>query len=348
MKIVFTGLENERYRSELGKTNEHNNFYLLLKSNPKNEVIYIPFDRILSIGKRAYNEELLDTVRSEKPDLFWAFMYTDEIEKETLDEIKKLTTSVAWFSDDHWRLENYSRFYAPHFTKVITTWSKAKEMYSKYGITNVIRSQWGFNSGVYRSVVVPGQDINVSFVGMRTPHREKIINDLRAAGINVFVRGFGWNEGRASFDEMLEIFSRSKINLNLNPPMAAFALKPLAQIFFRRRRNMIVPDFWHFPRNLRSYFQKKIPQIKARPFEITGSGGFCITGDADDMESYFIPGKEIVIYKNTEDLIRKIRYYLEHDDERKAIMKAGYERALTEHTYKSRLNEIFKSLDIRA
>ena len=206
MKILFTGLENERYRPELGKTNEHNNFYLLLKSNPENDVIYIPFDKILEIGKRAYNQELLDTVKNEKPDLFWAFMYTDELEKDTLDEIKKLTTSVAWFSDDHWRLDNYSRLYAPHFTKVITTWSKANDRYAKYGITNVFRSQWGFNSGIYRAVVVPDQDIDVSFIGMRTPHREKIINEIRTAGINVFVRGFGWDEGRASFDEMLEIF----------------------------------------------------------------------------------------------------------------------------------------------
>jgi len=257
MKILFTGLENERYRSELGKTNEHTNFYLLLKADPDNEVFYIPFDRILEIGRRAYNQELMDTVKREKVDLFWAFMYTDELEFDTLDKIKELTTSVAWISDDHWRLDNHSRFYAPHFTKVITTWSEAKEKYAKYGITNVIRSQWGFNSGVYRSVVVPGQDIDVSFVGMRTPNREKIINDLRAAGIDVFVRGYKWPEGRANFDEMLEIFSRSKINLNLNPPMSAIAVKPIAQVFFRRRRNRIVPDFWHAYRNLRSYFQKK-------------------------------------------------------------------------------------------
>jgi len=346
MKILFTGLENERYRPELGKTNEHNNFYLLLKSNPKNEVIYIPFDRILEIGRRAYNQELLDTVKREKPDLFWAFMYTDELEKNTLDEIKNLTTSVAWFSDDHWRLDNYSRFYAPHFTKIITTWSKAKERYAKYGITNVIRSQWGFNGGVYRSVVVSGQDINVSFIGMKTPHREKIINDLREVGINVFVRGYKWDEGRANFQEMLEIFSRSKINLNLNPPMSAISLKSVAQIFFRRRRNLIIPDFWHAYRNLRSYFQKKIPQIKARPFEITGSGGFCITGAADDIESYFAPDEEIVIYKDTPDLIEKIRYYLEHDEERARIQKAGYERALREHSYEARLRDIFRELEL--
>ncbi len=348
MKIVFTGLENERYRPELGKTNEHNNFYLLLKADPNNQVFYIPFDRVLTVGKKGYNQEILDVVRREKPDLFFAFMYTDELEHETLDEVKKLTTSIAWFSDDHWRLDNYSRFYASHFTRVITTWSKAKERYAQYGITNVIRSQWGFNSDLYQPIVIDGtmEPIDVSFVGMKTPHREKLINALRAAGIHVFVRGFGWEEGRASFPQMLEIFSRSKINLNLNPPMAALAIKPLAQIFFRRRRNMIVPDFWNFPRNLRSYFQKRIPQIKARPFEITGSGGFCITGDADDMDSYFKLGKEIVTYTDTADLIAKIRYYLAHDSERKQIAKAGYERAIRQHTYKARLEGVFKELNL--
>jgi len=274
-------------------------------------------------------------------------MYTDELDYVTLDEVKKITTSVAWFSDDHWRLDNYSRFYAPHFTKVLTTWSKAAERYRSYGITNVIRSQWGFNSGVYHSVVVPGQDINVSFVGMKTPHREKIVNALREAGINVFVRGYKWAEGRANFNEMLEIFSRSKINLNLNPPMSAISLKSLSQIFFRRRRNMIVPDFWHTYANLRSYFQKKIPQIKARPFEITGCGGFCITGAADDTEHYFIPDKEIAIYLDMPELIEKVRYYLAHDDERKAIAKAGYERAIHEHTYHMRLARIFQQLHLQ-
>jgi len=346
MKIVFTGLENERYRSELGKTNEHTNFYLLLKANPKNEVHYIPFDRILAIGKAGYNREILETVKREKPDLFWAFMYTDELDYGTLDEVKKLTTSVAWFSDDHWRLDNHSRFYAPHFTKILTTWSKAPERYRSYGITNVIRSQWGFNSGVYSPIVVPGQDINVSFVGMRTPHREKIVNALRDAGINVFVRGFKWSEGRANFNEMLEIFSRSKINLNLNPPMSSLSLKSLSQIFFRRRRTMIVPDFWHAYANLRSYFQKKIPQIKARPFEITGCGGFCITGEADDTGSYYVLGKEIVTYHDISDLIQKVRYYLEHDEERKAIAKAGYERAIHEHTYGVRLAHIMQQLNL--
>ncbi len=346
MKIVFTGLENERYRPEFGKTNEHNNFYLLLKADPNNQVTYIPFDRVLAVGKAGYNKEIIEAVRREKPDLFFAFMYTDELTHETLDEIKKLTTSVAWFSDDHWRLDNYSRFYAPHFTQVLTTWSKAKERYAKYGIHNVIRSQWGFNSRLYQPVVVSGQDIAVSFIGMKTAKRAEVIEALRSAGINVFVRGFGWSEGRANFNEMLEIFSRSKINLNLNPPMSAIALKPLAQIFFRRRRTMIVPDFWHFPRNLRSYFQKKIPQIKARPFEITGSGGFCITGDADDTSSYFNLGKEIVTYTSVPDLIEKIRYYLAHDEERKAITKAGYERAIKEHTYQMRLNAIFNVLGL--
>jgi len=344
MKILFTGLENERYRPELGKTNEHNNFYLLLKAMPENEVFYLPFDRILAVGKRAYNQELLDIVKREKIDLFFAFMYTDEIEYKTLDEIKKMTMSIAWFSDDHWRLDNYSRFYAPHFTKVLTTWSRAIEQYAKYGITNVIRSQWGFNSDVYRSVVVSGKDIGVSFVGMKNSHREQIIKELRAAGISVFVRGFKWEEGRANFNEMLEIFSRSKINLNLNPPSSAISLKSLAQIFFRRRRNMIVPDFWHAYANFRSYFQKKIPQIKARPFEITGCAGFCITGEADDTEHYFVPGEEIVIYNNTNELIEKIRYYLQHDEERERIAKAGYERAIREHTYKARIEEIFKQL----
>ena len=343
MKIVFTGLEYDSYKRERAKSFEYNNFYLQLKELGY-DVVFAPFDRILEIGKKKFNEALLETVRREKPDLFFAFMFTDELDYATLDRIKEIVPSVAWFSDDHWRLENYSRYYAPHFTKVITTWSLAPAEYAKYGIRNVIRSQWGCNAEVYHPVDAP-KDIDVSFVGMKNVHREKIIAELKAAGIDVFVRGFGWGTPKISLDEMLKVFSRSRINLNLNPPTSALSLKSVAQIFLRRHRNKFWPDY-HLFANWRSYFRKKIPMIKARPFEVAACGGFCISGLADDTETYYLPGKETAFYKDVPDLVEKIKYYLAHAEEREAIAKAGYERTVKEHTYKARFEKIFREMGL--
>jgi hypothetical protein len=51
MKILYTGLDCQRYQPALGKTNEYNNFYLQLKNDPEHQVLYVPFERILEVGK---------------------------------------------------------------------------------------------------------------------------------------------------------------------------------------------------------------------------------------------------------------------------------------------------------
>ncbi|PIR26825.1 MAG: hypothetical protein COV41_00565, partial [Candidatus Brennerbacteria bacterium CG11_big_fil_rev_8_21_14_0_20_43_10] len=70
------------------------------------------------------------------------------------------------------------------------------------------------------------------------------------------------------------------------------------------------------------------------------------TGDADNLRDYYVDGKEIVIFKDTADMIEKIKYYLAHDKEREAIAQAGYERTIREHTYEQRFREIFKIMNV--
>jgi len=45
-------------------------------------------------------------------------------------------------------------------------------------------------------------------------------------------------------------------------------------------------------------------------------------------------------------MINKIKYYLEHNEEREAIARASYERTLHNHTYEKRFNHIFKIMGL--
>jgi len=47
-----------------------------------------------------------------------------------------------------------------------------------------------------------------------------------------------------------------------------------------------------------------------------------------------------------DDLIQKIRYYLQHPDETEAIRRKGRERALCEHTWEARFARIFRLLGL--
>lgn len=339
MKIIYSGIRNENYNLSRKQSFEYNNFYLTFKDMPGVEVIEYPFDKILEVGKEKFNQDLLKIIKEEKPDLFFAFMYTDELDTRTLEQIKHLTTSIAWFADDYWRFFNYSRHWPPHFSWVITTYSRAVNWYRKSGYENVILSQWACNTSDYRPLSLV-KDIDVSFIGQKKSGRVKVLKKLQDAGIKVECYGFGWPNGKISYDKMLEIFSRSKICLNLTDRKSIFDPSTIARLFFRKSINKIVPDF-HFINNLKAYFHFPIIHTHARPFELAGCGAFVISGKSEDIGKYYFENKEMMFYDNVPDLIKKIKYYLAHAEEREKISRAGYERTIKEHTYEKRFKDIF-------
>lgn len=341
-KIIFAGLEYDRYEKKFGRSFEYNNFYLGLAALPGVQTTFFSFQPIIQWGRSAFNRRLIELVDREQPDLLFVFMYTDELDIETLKLLKRKTTTLAWFSDDHWRFDNYSRHYAPYFSWVATTYSKAPEQYRRIGQHNVVRSQWFCNSDSYKPVPVE-KDIAVSFVGLKNRGRARAIAVLRNAGIPIFVFGSGWEGGKLPQAEFVRLFSRSRINVNLNNPRSLWEPTALGRLALRRSINRFVPDF-HVVHNIRSWRNMRILQIKARPFEIAACGGFCLSGYADDIERYYEDGKEMVFYKDTADLIENIRYYLVHNDERERIARAGYERTIREHTYKERFSELFRAI----
>lgn len=87
-----------------------------------------------------------------------------------------------------------------------------------------------------------------------------------------------------------------------------------------------------------------IDGVNKRTFEIPACGGFQITSHRDALTELFEPGKEIITYHNLKDLIDKIEYYLnpENENERLQIAEAGYQRAMKEHSYQHRINKILE------
>jgi len=64
-------------------------------------------------------------------------------------------------------------------------------------------------------------------------------------------------------------------------------------------------------------------------------------------EGVLEPGKHCVVYSSPEDMIEKILYYREHEDERLKIVNAAYEHALKNHTYKSRALRMIDILNLK-
>jgi spore maturation protein CgeB len=91
---------------------------------------------------------------------------------------------------------------------------------------------------------------------------------------------------------------------------------------------------------------ERIVQVRLRDFEVPMSGGFYMVEYLDELEEFFEIGKEIVCYHGPADLADKIRYYLTHEAEREAIRRAGHERCLRDHSWQKRLTDAFRTMGL--
>lgn len=84
-----------------------------------------------------------------------------------------------------------------------------------------------------------------------------------------------------------------------------------------------------------------------RVYETLGRGGFMIHPYIKGMEDHFEDKKHLVFYQygDFDQLRELIDYYIEHDQEREVIRRAGHEHVKNNHTYKHRwqsiLDEVF-------
>lgn len=351
MKILYVASKYDYGRPEQGFSFEHYNFYdtLVKMNNSENKVIYFPVDEIiLNKGEKKMNELLLKTAFEEKPDLIFFINGGTEIKKEIIQKLTKESGAITfnWFCDDPWKFESYSRHWAPLYNFVATTDFRSFKKYQKTGYKNVIYTQWACNHFFYKPLNSP-KIYDVTFVGLPHGKRKKIIEKIKKAGIEVKCWGRGWPNGRVSQEEMLRIFSQSKINLNFAGGSTTL-LKAMGSIFLSRSsdRSFRINNPRYWLGNLKAIASVFRKQIKARNFEVLGCKGFLLTEYVEHLEEYYKIGREIDCFHNISELIEKIRYYLPHEKEREAIAEAGYRRTFKDHTYEKRFNEIFKLMGL--
>ena len=84
--------------------------------------------------------------------------------------------------------------------------------------------------------------------------------------------------------------------------------------------------------------------VNQRVFDVPACGGFLLTDYRADLETLFELDKEMICYRDLEDLEKKVSYFLENPDEREAISLAGQQRVKAEHGYEHRLAFIFDKM----
>lgn len=274
-------------------------------------VVYDYLKRRAEIGIKAMNEEIIALVRKERPKyVLWPSFY-DDVQGSTLETLRQDgTIVVGWFFDDEWRFDLNSKYWIPYLDYCVTNAIEAVPKYKALGARVI---QTIPNTGI---AIDPGwsnieEKYDVSFVGtMRVADRKQYLNKLKRGNIPVHL--FGEGSGKyVSFKEMLDIFKTSKINLNFSKG-----------------------GFYYWVR-----------QMKGRVFQVCMASGFLLTEYAPGIENYFEIDREIVCFKEAEEMIDKIDYYLNHDEERRAIARAGWERATGEYSSSHMVAKVFNEIE---
>jgi spore maturation protein CgeB len=87
--------------------------------------------------------------------------------------------------------------------------------------------------------------------------------------------------------------------------------------------------------------------VNSRAFELAASGACQLVDLKEDLPRLFVPGREVLAYRDLAELRRLLDYHLAHPEEAHEVGQAALKRALGEHTLRHRIEEIIAVVEQR-
>lgn len=82
--------------------------------------------------------------------------------------------------------------------------------------------------------------------------------------------------------------------------------------------------------------------IPLRCMDIMGAGGFMLSNYQPELAEFFVDGKEMIMYSSRYDLMEKLHYFLNNDDERIEIAQRGKDKIEKAFSYEILLEKMFE------
>lgn len=95
----------------------------------------------------------------------------------------------------------------------------------------------------------------------------------------------------------------------------------------------------------RTYQRDVAPQ---RVFDVLASGGFLMMDKNEAVDELFTAGEDYISFTDPKNAREMAEYYLENDEERKAIARSGQRKVMENHTLKDRWKTILETFGSRA
>jgi spore maturation protein CgeB len=165
---------------------------------------------------------------------------------------------------------------------------------------------------------------DVSFVG--AGYRNRRIAFRRFVDLDFKLWGSDWggaegfgrvlqrNGARIDTEDSVKIFNASRVNLNLHSSTYHEGVDPRG-------------DF-----------------VNPRTFELAGAGAFQIVDRRALLAPLFAAERELAVASSVNEMRALTEHFLAHDDDRRALVARARERALAEHTYARRMEDMLATI----
>ncbi len=281
--------------------------------------------QLKSLYSNMLGEAMVAMADDRKPDLVLV-MAQAPLDVGALARLRQLNIPIAfWFVEDFRTLKYWDRV-APYYDYFFTIQrGEFHERLGKAGARCVAYLPQAAAPLHHKPLALSTEDkklhgSDLSFMGAGYNNRRAFFSGLLDYDFKIW--GTEWDlasvvgqrvankNRRLNPEEYIKIFNASKINLNLHSSIMDSGIDPKG-------------DF-----------------VNPRVFELAACGAFQITDMRGELPALMQPGKEIETFSSLEELREKIDHYLIHPEGREAIAHAGRERALEDHTFERRMEEM--------
>jgi spore maturation protein CgeB len=313
------------------RTNTHSTYY-----DDKRSFMDVVFFKLkIPLDKEKHNDRIISLCKEYSYDYVF-IVKGNHIKPSTLKKIKQTNKQVkiiSWTQDDMYAWHNRTFYYSrglKYYDLVVTQKSyncKSDELPS-LGAKKILFQNKSYLPKIHK----PHNDSlkkefkhDVLFIGSAELERFRSMNFLAKNGITVNIYGSGWDKNYFKKNAHKNLIFNFKNLINEEYANAISCSK--ISLCFLRKKN----------RDLQT----------SRTIEIPACGGFMLAEKTNEQMQLFKEGIEAEYFDSNNELMEKIKFYLQNDNKRLEIANKGLLRCkLSDYSYQNRAKEIIKYLKI--
>ena len=319
-----------------------------------------------------FTSKLVDTFRREhakKPfDLVFAYLIDGMVDAQGIADLKRYGVPLCNFSCNNAHQFNLVSTLAPLYDFNLHAEKDAASKFRAVG-ANPVWWPMASNPKYFRPMALP-RNVNASFVGGNYGVRARLARRLLDEGIDLQVYGPGWRWGASTRLRSAAKHWAYRVRAATgNDTTKARWRAELCEHDVRQRLGSRYPDHVHAPvsdEELIALYSKSrlslgildvhdghdptkqvLQHMHLREFEAPMCGALYLTGFTDELAECFEPDSEVLVYRDIGELIDKTRFYLRNPEAGERIRHAGRRRALSDHTYHQRFEQLFSRIGLQ-